>query len=61
MFGLFESKCPVCGMKTKDSKIKRDGKKFCSEEHAQQYQAEKEQLSKKLDKGCCGIKIENEE
>ena len=56
MVGLFESKCPVCGMKIKGNAVKSKGKKFCSEEHARRYEAEEKELSKKL-KGCCGLKL----
>ncbi len=36
MFGLFKKYCEMCG-KEADGRIARFGKKFCSEEHAQQY------------------------
>jgi YHS domain-containing protein len=57
MLGLFESKCPVCGMKTDENSVERNGKKFCSEEHASQHEAEEKELSKKM-KGCCGLKLD---
>ena len=58
MVGLFESKCPVCGMKIKENAVESNGKKFCSEEHARQHEAEMKALSEKLDKGCCGMELD---
>ena len=58
MFGSSESKCPVCGIKIKENAVESNGKKFCSEEHAKQHEAEAKALLEKLDKGCCGLKIE---
>ena len=58
MVGLFGAKCPVCGMKLKDNAVESNGKKFCSKEHAEQHEAEAKALLEKLDKGCCGLKVE---
>ncbi len=46
--------CPVCGVDVnKSTDMKRFGKYFCSEDHAQQYA--KTQMTKKEDsgRGCC--------
>jgi YHS domain-containing protein len=38
MLGLLQKHCPVCGMDVdKGTAIKRFGKYFCAEEHANQY------------------------
>jgi YHS domain-containing protein len=38
MLGLLQKHCPICGMDMdKNTTIKRFGKYFCSEEHANQY------------------------
>jgi YHS domain-containing protein len=38
MLGLLQKHCPICGMDVdKNTAIKRFGKYFCSEEHAEHY------------------------
>lgn len=38
MLGLLQKHCPICGMDVdKNSGIKRFGKYFCSEDHANKY------------------------
>ncbi|MGI0072492.1 MAG: hypothetical protein ACREA3_01605 [Nitrosotalea sp.] len=55
---MFEKHCKTCGMDVKkETAIKRFGKYFCSDEHAQQYaqiqmQREKEG-SNRGSGGCC--------
>ena len=55
-----KAKCPVCCMKITKNAVERNGKKFCSEEHAQQHESELKEMGKKLD-NCCGYKIPKEE
>lgn len=44
---MFEKQCPICGMDVKKgAAIKRFGKYFCSDEHAQQYVARKQEEEK---------------
>ncbi len=53
---LSEKKCPVCNMAiNKEKAIERDGKHFCSEDHAEQYQAKlsKEQSKPSGGGSCC--------
>lgn len=41
---MFEKYCPICGIDVnKENEMKRFGKYFCSEEHAQQF-VEKRQI-----------------
>lgn len=57
MFG-FTKHCKICGIDLQeDSVIKRFGKSFCSDEHANQYvelkqQQQKDESSRKRG-GCC--------
>lgn len=63
MFGLTKH-CPVCGMDVeKEIGIKRFGKFFCSEEHAQDYtklrmvreeRGEDDSRTRRSSGGCCG-------
>ncbi|MBI5045739.1 MAG: YHS domain-containing protein [Candidatus Niyogibacteria bacterium] len=58
-FGLFQKKCPVCGMKVdKKDAVERSGKYFCSEKCAEEY-GKKPELgahheSHDDSRGCCG-------
>jgi len=57
IFGLFKSKCKICGEKVdKEAAITRHGKKFCSEEHAEEHRQNliAEEKSAKKRGGCCG-------
>lgn len=57
MFG-FKKHCQACGMEVKkESALKRFGKHFCSNEHAEKYAQEIEKISRKRmrrkrDEGC---------
>jgi len=61
MLGLLQKHCPVCGMDVeKESAIKRFGKYFCSEEHANQYakimmdqERRREDSGHGMGGGCC--------
>ncbi len=61
---MFEKHCQICGVNVpKDSKIKRFGKFFCSDDHAQQYLQRRDEEMKRLAEeekrhprrrgGCC--------
>ncbi len=56
--GLFTKHCPVCGMDIDKGKtVKRFGKYFCSENHAEEYrkkQTDKDSGHKGHGGGCCG-------
>jgi len=60
MLGLLQKHCPVCGMDVeKDAAIKRFGKYFCSEGHANQYaqmrmdQERRDDSGRGMGGGCC--------
>ncbi len=40
---MFEKHCLVCGIDVKETAVKRFGKYFCNEEHAQQYVTRKQE------------------
>ena len=57
MFG-FKKHCQICGIDvTKESAVKRFGKNFCSDEHAERYaheveRIERKRMQRKKDEGC---------
>ena len=58
MLGLLQKHCPVCGMDVdKNAGIKRFGKYFCSEEHANKYaevkMAQEREEDSRRGGGCC--------
>ncbi|MGI0047268.1 MAG: hypothetical protein ACREBB_08780 [Nitrosotalea sp.] len=56
---MFEKHCQICGMDVKkESAIKRFGKFFCSDSHAEQYTVKREEEGERRAKepksgGCC--------
>ncbi len=63
VLGLSKSKCKICGEKIDSAgqdgaknAIYRHGKKFCSEDHAEEYRQQLivEEKSAKKRGGCCG-------
>ncbi|MCJ7429571.1 MAG: hypothetical protein MUP66_04250 [Candidatus Nanohaloarchaeota archaeon QJJ-5] len=38
--GLLDDRCMQCGEELGDDPVERDGKEFCSEEHAEQFAEE---------------------
>lgn len=58
MFNLFSKHCPVCGIDVdKEMGIKRYGKYFCSEDHAQDFVKIKKEKENRNEYGhgggCC--------
>ena len=55
---IFKKYCPICGMDVDKNKgMKRFGKYFCSEKHADEYGEKLEQNKSKTaghGGGCCG-------
>jgi len=54
--GLFKKHCPICGKDVeKDKAIKRFGKYFCSEEHAEEHRKKltREESKRASGGGCC--------
>ncbi len=50
---FWDKKCSICGMKEeKDSGVKKDGKWFCSQDHADQYN--KKNNNSNVRHKCCG-------
>ncbi|MFY9299613.1 MAG: hypothetical protein WAO91_00280 [Candidatus Nitrosotenuis sp.] len=46
---MFEKYCPICGVEVKkETEIKRFGKYFCSQEHAQQYVSKRAEEEKRM-------------
>ncbi len=55
MLDFFKKKCPICGMKDNGKFVEKFGKKFCSEEHAEEFEKNfKDKAGKLEDRGCCG-------
>ena len=52
--GLFGRKCAWCGAKVGNpGHVERMGKRFCSEDHAQQYLQQTSARAASSDGGCC--------
>lgn len=55
MFDFLKKKCPICGMKDTGKFIERNGKKFCTEGHAVEFEKNLNEKVSEVGKGsCCG-------
>jgi len=55
MFGFGVKKCFLCNEKLNKNIIEKEGKKFCSEQHAKEFAESLKSVSNKVGEGCCGV------